>query len=237
MFNIGSKTLTLVLMILSLVSVSAQLPVWTQLSNAPAGDSPRFDDIGFIDETNGWVARSVGGIHQTTDGGKTFSLSRSSTAAYPGTNLTAHFRSICFVSPTRGWAGNLGPGSYDGNVTDTNILFETFDGGTNWMVKPGFPETGMRGLCALYALDSQHIYGGGRVRGPAYFIKAPMAARTGLSPTLPPPASWVASWMYISRTRTTASLLAWTLMPTTVVLLPTIMEPLHAPPTAVRLGT
>lgn len=151
---------------------AAPAPLWTQFANAPSGTSPRFDDLSFLDETNGYVARATGGIWKTTDGGKSFSLSRSSSGAYPGTNLTAHFRSIGFASPLRGWAGNLGPGSYDANVTDTNILFETFDGGTNWTVKPGFPETGMKGLCALHVLDPQHIYGGGRVRGPAYFIKS-----------------------------------------------------------------
>lgn len=172
MCRIFSKTLGLVFIAFSLLQLTAQTPVWTQFPNAPSGTTPRFDNISFVDETNGFVARATGGIYKTTDGGKTFTLSRSSTAAYPGTSLTAHFRSIAFVSPTRGWAGNLGPGSYDGTVTDTNILFETFDGGTNWTVKPGFPETGMKGLCAFHALDSQHIYGGGRVRGPAYFIKS-----------------------------------------------------------------
>jgi len=160
------------LLFLTCTSAPAQTPVWTQFPNGPSGTTPRFDDISFVDPTNGWVARATGGIYKTGDGGKTFAVSRASTAAYPGTNLTAHFRSICFVSSTRGWAGNLGPGSYDGTVTDTNILFETFDGGTTWTVKPGFPETGMKGLCAFYALDAQHIYGGGRVRGPAYFIKS-----------------------------------------------------------------
>ena len=172
MRNVAAWELAFLLMVSVAGIVSAQTPVWTQFPSAPAGTTPRFDDVSFIDETNGWVARSTGGIYKTADGGKTFTLSRSSTAAYPGTNLTAHFRSICFVSPMRGWAGNLGPGSYDAAVTDTNILFETFDGGTNWSVKPGFPESGMRGLCAFYTVDSQHIYGGGRVRGPAYFIKS-----------------------------------------------------------------
>lgn len=172
MLRLNFKNLSLLLTILSSAGAVAQTPVWTQFSNAPGGTSPRFDDVSFVNETNGWVARATGGIHRTTDGGKSFTLSRASTTAYPGTNLTAHFRSIVFASESRGWAGNLGPGSYDGSVTDTNILFETFDGGTNWTVKPGFPETGMKGLCAMYALDSQHIYGGGRVRGPAHFIKS-----------------------------------------------------------------
>src|SRR5688572_431515 len=149
-----------------------QNPIWTQFPNSPSGTTPRFDDISFINEATGWVARATGGIYQTTNGGDSFNLVRSSTIAYPGINLVAHFRSIAFVSETRGWAGNLGPGSYDAAVTDTNVLYETFDGGATWTRRPGFPETGMRGLCALYALDAQHIYGGGRVRGPAYFIKS-----------------------------------------------------------------
>ena len=172
MRNVVSREFALLLILSFLSSALAQTPVWMQFSSAPSGESPRFDDLSFINETNGWLARSTAGIYKTTDAGKTFTLSRSSTAVYPGTNLTAHFRSICFVSPSHGFAGNLGPGSYDAAVTDTNILFETFDGGTNWFVKPGLPETGMRGLCAFYALDPQHIYGGGRVRGPAYFIKS-----------------------------------------------------------------
>ena len=153
-------------------TLPSQTPVWSQFPNAPAGTTPRFDDLSFVDETNGFVARATGGIWKTTDGGKTFSLSRAASGAYPGTNLTAHFRSIAFASATRGWAGNLGPGSYDTSVTDTNILFETSDGGSNWTVKPGLPETGMKGLCAMQVLDAQNIFGGGRVRGPAYFIKS-----------------------------------------------------------------
>ena len=151
--------------------VFAQTPVWWQYPNSPSGTTPRFDDISFVNATTGWVARATGGIYKTTDGGNSFNLVRSSTIAYPGVNLVAHFRAIDFVSETRGFAGNLGPGSYDGAVTDTNVLYETFDGGTTWTRKTGLP-TGMRGLCALYSLDEQHIYGGGRVRGPAYFIKS-----------------------------------------------------------------
>ena len=86
----------------------------------------------------------------------------------PGT----HFRCIVFASPTHGFAGNLGVGSYDAAVTDKNVLYETSDGGETWKNVTGFAEAGMKGLCALYVLDANHIYGGGRVRGPAYFIKS-----------------------------------------------------------------
>src|SRR5947209_3144394 len=102
--------------------LAAQTPVWTLFPGAPTNTTPRFDDIAFVNETTGWVARATVGIYKTTDGGKSFTLVRSSTNSYAGTNLVAHFRSILFTSPTRGWAGNLGPGSYDSTVSDTNIL-------------------------------------------------------------------------------------------------------------------
>jgi len=37
---------------------------------------------------------------------------------------------------------------------------------------PGFAEIGMKGLCSIFVLDASHIFGGGRVRGPAFFIKS-----------------------------------------------------------------
>lgn len=154
-------------MLLGMLAFSAysQLPpVWVQMTNSPAGTTPRFDDIFFVNESTGWTARSTSGIYKTTNGGNTWTQ----VLAQPAT----HFRSIGFASPTRGWAGNLGPGSYDATVSDTNVLYETFDGGLTWTNHPGFAEQGMRGLCAMHILDSQHIYGGGRVRGPAFFINS-----------------------------------------------------------------
>ena len=88
-------------------SLPAQIaPVWSQFPNSPSGTSPRHDDIFFIDETTGWSARSTGGIYKTVDGGNTW--------IRKVTQNTTHFRCIGFASATRGWAGNLGPGSYDG---------------------------------------------------------------------------------------------------------------------------
>ena len=142
-----------------------QTPVWTQFPNSPAG-TIRNDDIYFADLTNGWSARGTDGVYRTTNSGNTW------VKVIPNTNPVAHFRSIGFASATRGWAGNLGPGSYDVNVTDTNMLYETFDGGANWNVVPAINDSGMKGFCAIHVLDPQHIYGAGRVRGPAYFAKS-----------------------------------------------------------------
>lgn len=142
----------------------AQTPVWTQFASSPGG-STRNDDIHFADLTNGWSARGIDSVYRTTNGGRTW------IKVIANTSPVAHFRSIGFASATRGWAGNLGPGSYDANVTDTNLLYETFDGGATWSVVPGINESGMKGFCAMHVMDAQHIYGVGRVRGPAYFAK------------------------------------------------------------------
>lgn len=151
---------------------TAQTPVWSQFASSPTGTSPRNDDIHFVDSTNGWAARGTDGIYRTTNGGVTFEKVRSSSYPYPGTNLVTHFRSINFASTTRGWAGNLGPGSYDNSVTDTNLLFETFDGGANWSPVTAISAAGVKGFCSIHVLDAQHIYGAGRVRGPAHFARS-----------------------------------------------------------------
>ncbi len=144
--------------------VWAQNPVWLQLPNSPGGTT-RHDDIFMLNETTGWSARGRGGIFKTTDGGNTW---------VQKTNMpVTHLRCIGFASALRGWAGNLGVGAYDASVTDTNVLYETFDGGETWSNRPGFAEAGMLGLCSLHVFDAQTIYGAGRVRGTnAHFIKS-----------------------------------------------------------------
>jgi len=150
------------------LTLRAQTPVWTQFPNSPVGSGNyRNDDISFVDLTNGWSARGIDGIYRTTNCGQAWF----STTPHIVTNV-AHFRSIGFASPTRGWIGNLGPGSYDAAVTDTNLLYETFDGGNSWDIVQAINNSGMQGFCAMHIPDAQHIYGVGRVRGPAYFVKS-----------------------------------------------------------------
>ncbi|GEM_PF-5122968 len=147
----------------SLTVLTDSVPVWTQFPNTPGPGNIRHDDIYFTDPTNGWASQN-NSIYRTTNGGASWT-----------TNLNllgTHFRSVAFATPMVGFAGNLGVGSYDGGVTDTNVLYRSIDGGVTWSNVPGFAEAGMKGLCVIDVLDSQHIYGAGRVRGPAFFIKS-----------------------------------------------------------------
>ena len=109
----------------------AQTSPWSQFPGSPSGTT-RHDDIYFIDENNGWSVRATGLIHKTTDGGNTWVLKLTQTGT--------HFRCIGFASPSRGFAGNLGVGSYDGAVADSNVLYQTLDGGDTWKNVPGFAE-------------------------------------------------------------------------------------------------
>jgi hypothetical protein len=156
--NLGTATSSAVTL-----SLTPPTPVWRQLPNTPGGGSIRHDDIQFLDPLNGWASQNPYIFH-TTNGGLTWTTNFNKTGA--------HFRSVTFVNSNVGFAGNLGVGSYDGGVTDTNVLYRTFDGGKTWAPVPGLAEAGMKGFCAMYLLDSNHIYGGGRVRGPAFFAKS-----------------------------------------------------------------
>ena len=139
------KAIFAALLFCAVITASAQNPVWTQFPNSPVGSGNfRNDDISFTDLTNGWSARGTDGIYRTTNCGQSWF----SVTPHIVTNV-AHFRSIGFVSPTHGWIGNLGPGSYDANVTDTNLLYETFDGGTTWNIVSAINNSGMQGFCNI----------------------------------------------------------------------------------------
>lgn len=162
--TLASRTIIAIFSIVSsFCSFADPAPVWRQLPNTPGGGTVRHDDIQFLDSQIGWASQNPYIFH-TTNGGLTWTTNFTKTGA--------HFRSVTFMNSNVGFAGNLGKGSYDGGVTDTNVLYRTFDGGKNWAPVPGLAEAGMQGFCAMYLLDSNHIYGGGRVRGPAFFAKS-----------------------------------------------------------------
>jgi photosystem II stability/assembly factor-like uncharacterized protein len=155
------RFLIIVISFFTAVPAFAQNAGWTQFPNSPGPSGTRHDDIYFTDPTNGWATQN-NFIYRTTNAGVTWQTVLDS--------VGTHFRSIGFATPMVGFAGNLGPGSYDSSVTDTNVMYSTFNGGVTWTPMPSFTLAGMKGLCSIYVLDSQHIYGAGRVRGPAFVI-------------------------------------------------------------------
>lgn len=158
-----TKVYTGMIFILLGLSGWSQTPVWSQLPNSPGPNNVRHDDIYFTDPTNGWASQD-NDLYRTTNGGVTWTTNFVSAGS--------HFRSIAFATPQVGFAGNLGKGSYDANTTDTNVLYRSYDGGVTWSNVPGFAQAGMAGLCSIYVLDAQDIYGAGRVRGPAFVIQS-----------------------------------------------------------------
>jgi hypothetical protein len=78
MYSRTVAVLWLALAIFDCESVPGQTPVWSQLPGSPSGTTARFDDVSFVNENTGWVARATGGIYKTTDAGQTFTQVRSS---------------------------------------------------------------------------------------------------------------------------------------------------------------
>ena len=126
---------------------------WGRLANAPSINGKQ-DDLYFVTPEVGWSVNGQGRIFRTEDGGASWTK----LVEQPGT----FFRSIMMVSPTRGFAGNIGPGYFPG-VTDPEPLYETSDRGTTWT--PVRTVTGPQptGICNMQRLDERHLFAVGRV--------------------------------------------------------------------------
>jgi photosystem II stability/assembly factor-like uncharacterized protein len=144
---------------------------WTKLTTVPYRGKQ--DDIHFRDPSHGLYVNGAGKIYSTADGGATWTELLSK----PGT----FWRCVALLDEKTALAGNIAPG-YFPNVTDDTPLYRTEDAGKTWNPVPitGDP---LKGLCALEVvkvpfinagnLDHKTlIVGGGRVGGPAVFIKS-----------------------------------------------------------------
>ena len=169
------KPVALLFLIMSLaVGISTETypqAKWTKTPYNPVPAS-RINDGFFLTTTIGWVVNGVGQIRRTTDAGNTWvkQFDHSST----------HFRSVSFFDSLNGFAGALGWGdSENPAATDTNIVYQTTNGGATW--SPFIPLSSSkirRGLCGQCIINDSVLVGVGRVRGPAWYYRTTDRGKT-----------------------------------------------------------
>jgi photosystem II stability/assembly factor-like uncharacterized protein len=146
---------------------------WKKLENAPTYKGKQ-DDVFFVNENLGWYVNGAGKIFKTVNGGENWTEKVSQAGTY--------FRCIGFIDSLHGFAGNIGTDYFPG-VTDTLPLYATQDGGDSWKPVSTIKGEKVKGLCAIEiaykkfinagVLDTKPIlYAGGRVGGPASFLKS-----------------------------------------------------------------
>ena len=132
---------------------------WVELSDVPFLDG-RYDDVFFINDSQGWCGSANGKIYHTGDGGSTWELQ------YTTPYTFQYMRAVEFIDAQIGIAGSL-----------EGIHMKTTDGGLNWTeIQEDIPGP-VPGLCG-FASAGQHFYGVGAFFHPAYFIHSPDAGNT-----------------------------------------------------------
>lgn len=145
-------------------------PDWTKLDTPPY---PRKqDDIVFVTPDIGWYGNGEGRVYGTRDGGRNWTqLWRK-----PGTFV----RALGFVDENIGILGNIGTDDFP-DVTDTNPIYRTVDGGRSWTAATTISGPVPKGICAIDILRQPFvnsgvldkrltIRAGGRVGGPAFLM-------------------------------------------------------------------
>lgn len=138
-------------------------PGWALAENSPLG-SIHFMDASFISPAEGWLIDFYGGIYHTSDGGQNWDLR----LGVPAGDAT--FRSVWFLDASHGFRGDLN----DAHLPlPRSSLWETGDGGRTWTnITDRVSGPDPVGLCSLFAVDDQTIYGVGRWHGPAVFVRS-----------------------------------------------------------------
>ena len=144
-------------------------PAWQLLPNAPVAS--RHNDVFFVTPEMGWIVNGAGEIYRTEDGGESWNRQL---------HLEdSHFRSVGFIDPLKGWAGNIGEGEF--GTSDTTALYQTLDGGTTWTPQNEFTGPKPKGLCGMFVVNDSMVVGVGRVRGPSFFVKSTDGGETWVS--------------------------------------------------------
>lgn len=148
---------TFLLIYLAITNTFAQS--WVISEDTPFNG--RYDDIVFVDESEGWTVNGNGEIYHSTDAGTTWELQFSNTSeAY------VYFRAIDFINSNTGFACSL-----------DSVHYKTGDGGDTWtefqLDIPG-PTPGICGLSHV----GDHVFGVGAYYNPAYFVHSSDAGET-----------------------------------------------------------
>jgi photosystem II stability/assembly factor-like uncharacterized protein len=148
------------------IAAFSQSPQWHTLANAPLAEG-RFDDVFFINPSVGWIVEvGASKIYKTIDGGESWDEVLDGGDAF---GYHVGFRCIGFVDDQLGWSGNL---NFHNNPIPGRSLFETRDGGDTWEnISDRITGFDPAGICGLWVVDSQTIYGTGRWNGPPVFVK------------------------------------------------------------------
>jgi len=117
---------------------------WQLLQSSPSNGQKQ-DDVFFLNRNLGWSVNGSGRIFKTTNSGQTWVRKLDK----PGT----YFRCIGFVDSLTGFAGNIGP-NYFPNVTDSQPLYKTTNGGEDWEAVNTLTGPLPTGLCAIQVIDS-----------------------------------------------------------------------------------
>jgi photosystem II stability/assembly factor-like uncharacterized protein len=136
---------------------------WKPIAGAPMAPAmAKMDDIYFPSAMVGYaVSGAAATIYKTADGGMTWQVSYKHSGTY--------FRSLDFIDEQHGFASNLGAGLAP-SITDTNVLYETKDGGATWLPVTTITGPMPSGICNQTQIDAQHLVAVGRVEGPAFFM-------------------------------------------------------------------
>lgn len=151
-----------------------------QWQKLPAGPSvaggAKQDDIFFVSADVGFAASGPKStVFKTTDGGATWTESFN----HPGT----YFRALLFLDAQHGFAGNLGAG-LSPSISDTNVVYETKDGGGTWSPVTTITGPQPQGICNFTSPDATHVFGVGRANGPSHLIQSSDAGATWTSQDL-----------------------------------------------------
>jgi photosystem II stability/assembly factor-like uncharacterized protein len=127
-------------------------------TNSPTANS-RTDDVWFFDEKIGWLVNSNGQVCQTTDGGDTWLPPKK--FIDPNTPGFPYLRCMGWANQKNGWVGAVT--KFDAGNKDylKILLHRTTDGGATWNNVTNMPDTSPAGICGMYAVNENLVYGAG----------------------------------------------------------------------------